>query len=89
MKAAPKITAVLIEWVISGTPHKRKAPVNSTLGNESRVALETSGNLARSYEEWQIRDANGVLLETNRSIADFNFKPGARLFLSLAVGAGG
>lgn len=53
-------------------------------------ALVESGNTGRQNpREWEVRDASGVLLEVDRTIKELGLKDGARLFLSLQVGAGG
>jgi hypothetical protein len=76
-------------FVINGANFKLEVNPNETLGSAVARALAESGNTGRPPSEWQVRDANGVLLETQRQIKDFNFRSGTRLFLSLAVGAGG
>jgi len=48
------------------------------------------GNTGRPPSEWQGGGTlTVVLLETQRKLKDFGFTNGTRLFLSLAVGAGG
>jgi hypothetical protein len=76
-------------FIINGANFPLEANINDTLGNAVARALSESGNTSRPASEWQVRDADGVLLETQRILKDFNFKEHARLFLSLAVGAGG
>lgn len=76
-------------FIINGANFPLEVSVNATLGDAVAEALSKSGNTSRPASEWQVRDANGVLLETQRILKDFNFKEHTRLFLSLAVGAGG
>ena len=52
-------------------------------------ALVESGNTGRPADEWEVRDVGGVLLEQHRTPQDLRLHDGARLFLSLKVGAGG
>jgi hypothetical protein len=53
-------------------------------------ALAESGNTGRrDPSEWEVRDSAGVLLEMAREIKALGLDDGARLFLSLKVGAGG
>jgi hypothetical protein len=59
------------------------------LQNAIQRTLKITQNESRPLNDWQVRDANGVLLETQRKLKDFKFENGTRLFLSLAVGAGG
>lgn len=76
-------------FIINGANFPLEANLNNTLGDAVARALSESGNTSRPASEWQVRDANGVLLETQRKLKDFNFPEHTRLFLSLAVGAGG
>lgn len=52
-------------------------------------ALGKTGNAGRPPEEWEVRDANGGRLEISRKVGEFKFAEGTRLFLNLAVAAGG
>ncbi len=76
-------------FIINGANFPLEANVNAPLKEAVEQALQGSGNTGRPLSEWQVRDAGGVLLEVNRKIKDFGFVDGTRLFLSLAVGAGG
>lgn len=76
-------------FIINGANFPLEVNMNETLGSAVARALAESGNTGRPPSEWQVRDANGVLLETQRKLEDFGFTNGTRLFLSLAVGAGG
>ena len=76
-------------FIINGANFPLDANLNAPLEAAVEQALSGSGNTSRPASEWQVRDANGVLLETQRKLKDFGFTDGTRLFLSLAVGAGG
>lgn len=76
-------------FIINGLNVTLQANVNAPLAEAVAKALADSGNTGRPPSEWQVRDANGVLLDTQRKLKDFNFTDGTRLFLSLGVGAGG
>lgn len=52
-------------------------------------ALAESDNKGRPPDEWEVRDASGVLLEKNRTPKDLGLHEAVRLFISLRVGAGG
>jgi uncharacterized protein DUF2604 len=80
---------VQLIFVINGVNFPLEVNLNELLGAAVARALGESGNSGRPPSEWQVRDANGVLLETQRQLKDFGFSNGTRLFLSLAVGAGG
>lgn len=76
-------------FIINGANFSLETNVNAPLKEAVARALAESGNTGRPASEWQVRDAAGVLLEIERKIKDFGFTNGVRLFLSLAVGAGG
>ena len=76
-------------FIINGANFPLETNINAPLKEAVARALEESGNTGRPPSEWQVRDATGVLLEIERKIRDFGFTSGTRLFLSLAVGAGG
>ena len=80
---------IQLVFIINGADFPLEVNLNQTLGSAVAHALAESGNTSRPPSEWQVRDANGVLLETQRHIKDFGFTNGTRLFLGLAVGAGG
>ena len=62
-----------------------KAPLHVAV----HKALRETGNTGRPFEEWEVRDASGALLESNRTPQELRLTNGSRLFLSLKVGAGG
>lgn len=76
-------------FIINGANFPLETNINAPLKEAVARALSESGNTGRPPSEWQVRDAAGVLLEVDRKIKDFGFSNGTRLFLSLAVGAGG
>jgi flagellar biosynthesis GTPase FlhF len=80
---------VLLIFIINGAEFPLETNINSSLKEAVARALSESGNTGRPPSEWQVRDANGVLLEVERKIKDLGFSNGTRLFLTLAVGAGG
>jgi hypothetical protein len=80
---------VQLIFIINGVNFSLETNVNPPLKEAVARALQESGNTGRPVSEWQVRDVNGVLLEVERKIKDFGFTDGTRLFLSLAVGAGG
>jgi hypothetical protein len=76
-------------FIINGANFTLGTNVNPPLKEAVARVLSESGNTGRPPSEWQVRDTAGVLLEMERKIKDFGFINGTRLFLSLAVGAGG
>ena len=81
-----KITLV---FIINGENTPVETNLNAPLGAAVERALSQSGNTGRPLNEWEVRDSSGVLLETGRTVKELGLKDGARLFLSLRVGAGG
>jgi hypothetical protein len=80
---------ITLAFIINGENFAVKTNVEAPLREAVSRALSESRNTGRPPNEWEVRDASGVLLETNRKISDLGLKDGTRLFLSLRVGAGG
>ncbi len=76
-------------FIINGQDFPIEANIHAPLMEAIQRALATSGNTGRPPDEWEVRDTSGVLLEKNRTPKDLGLHNGARLFLSLRVGAGG
>lgn len=77
-------------FVVNGEDVPISANVNAPLAVAAEHALKESHNLgSRSLDQWEVRDAKGVLLDMNRKVGEFGLQNGARLFLSLRAGAGG
>lgn len=86
---AVKDQKIKIIFIINGQDFPIEANVNAPLMEAVERALAESDNKGRPPDEWEVRDASGVLLEKNRTLKDLGLHEGARLFLSLRVGAGG
>ncbi len=80
---------VRLIFIINGQDLPIEANVNAPLMEAVERALAESNNTGRAPDEWELRDASGVFLETNRAPKELGLLEGARLFLSLRVGAGG
>jgi hypothetical protein len=80
---------VTLNIVINGETFPVDTNVNAPLTTVAERALTESGNSGRPLGEWELRDSNGALVDMNRKVKDVGLKNGARLFLSLRVGAGG
>jgi hypothetical protein len=77
-------------FIVNGEDFKIEIDPNDLLRIAVEKALSESGNTGRQDPaEWEVRDSAGVLLEMARKIKDLGLADGARLFLSLKVGAGG
>lgn len=86
---AVKDQKIKIIFIINGQDYPIEANVNAPLIEAVERALAESDNKGRELDEWEVRDASGVLLEKNRTPKDIGLLEGVRLFLSLSVGAGG
>ncbi|MFL5348695.1 MAG: DUF2604 domain-containing protein [Hyalangium sp.] len=65
---------------------------HETLDAVRNKALQESGNASRPSKDWEIRSEQGVLIPPTATLESLGFMPGTqppKLFLSLAVGAGG
>jgi hypothetical protein len=76
-------------FIINGQDYPTHVDPRLPLSIGVQRVLQESGNTGRPADEWEVRDAAGVLLETNRSPHELGLHDGTRLFLSLKVGAGG
>lgn len=80
---------ITLIFIVNGVDYRVNANVEAPLTVAVQHALVESGNTGRPANEWEVRNSSGVLLEQNRTIEDLHLQDGARLFLSLHVGAGG
>jgi uncharacterized protein DUF2604 len=80
---------IKLVFIINGMDYSILSAVEAPLNMAVERALVESRNTGRPSGEWEVRNSGGVLLETARTIEDLGLKNGARLFLSLRVGAGG
>ena len=80
---------IRLVFIINGVDYPVEVNVEASLALAVERALVESRNTGRPPDEWEVRNAAGVLLEKGRTIEDLGLKNGARLFLSLRVGAGG
>jgi hypothetical protein len=86
---ADKDQKIKIIFIINGQDYPIEVNVNAPLIEAVERALSESDNKGRALDEWEVRDASGVLLEKNRTPKDLGLLEEVRLFLSLSVGAGG
>ena len=52
-------------------------------------ALSQTDNSGQPPENWELRDADGNLLDLDKKIEDYPFTDKTRLFLNLKAGVGG
>ena len=75
--------------VVNGQPTVVDAVVEDPLRSIIEPALRQTGNSGQPPENWELRDADGSLLDLNKKIEDYAFTDKTRLFLSLKAGVGG
>lgn len=75
--------------VVNGQAFVVEGNLNAPLRTIIPRALEQSGNVGQPPENWELRDAQGTLLDTGKKIGSFDFTPETRLFLNLKAGVGG
>jgi len=80
---------IQIAVIVNGQPFVIEGNLNAPLGTIIPRALQESGNTGQPPENWELRDAQGTLLDTSKEIASFGFPPDVRLFLNLKAGVGG
>ncbi len=78
-----------ITVVVNGQPTVVDAFGDALLGTIVPDALRQTENSGQPPENWELRDADGTLLDLNKKIEDYGFPPKARLFLNLKAGVGG
>src|SRR6202011_714561 len=78
-----------IAVVVNGQVTVVETTPDAPLGTIIPKALHQTNNRGQPPENWELRDANGVLLDLTKKIKDFNFPPNVRLFLNLKAGVGG
>jgi len=75
--------------IVNGQPTVVEANSNAPLHSIIGRALQQTGNSGQPAENWELRDAVGVLLDETKKIADFHFPADVKLFLNLKAGVGG
>jgi hypothetical protein len=75
--------------VVSGEPHSTAFPLNQRLEQVVRRILNESGNTGQDPSSWELRDANGMLLDLSLTVSEAGLIEGATLFLTPRAGAGG
>ncbi len=85
----PNPNEIDLSIVVNGQAVTVEANLDAPLRTVVPKALELSGNSGQPVENWELRDANGQLLDLAKKIREFAFTAGTKLFLSLKAGVGG
>ena len=80
---------ISITVVVNGQPTVVDVIEDAPLGTIIPDALHQTENSGQPPENWELRDADGNLLDLNKKIGDYGFQDKTRLFLNLKAGIGG
>jgi hypothetical protein len=75
--------------IVNGQTTVVKTSSEAKLGSIIPEALEQTGNSGQPPSNWELRDADGKVLDLHREIDDFHFPKDVKLFLNLKAGVGG
>jgi hypothetical protein len=75
--------------IVNGVATEVDANVNAPLHTIIPKALQQTGNTGQPPENWELRDAQGQLLDLDRKIDEFDFDDDTILSLNLKAGVGG
>lgn len=78
-----------ITVVVNGKPTEVFAVKDQPLGDIIPDALHQTRNSGQPPENWELRDADGNLLDQNKNFGDYAFPEKVTLFLNLKAGVGG
>ena len=83
----PKKIAITV--VVNGQPTVVDEAEDAPLSTVIPDALRQTGNSGQPPENWELRDADGNLLDLSKNIGNYGFTEKTRLFLNLKAGVGG
>jgi uncharacterized protein DUF2604 len=81
-------TTITLTVVVNGEPLQESAKITAPIRTLMQRALFQWSNSGQLIENWELRDANGKILDPARKIRDSNLTPGATVFLNLKAGLG-
>ena len=80
---------ISITVVVNGQPTVVDAIGDAPLGAIIPDALRQTENSGQPSGNWELRDAEGNLLDLDKKVEDYGFPEKVRLFLNLKAGVGG
>lgn len=80
---------VVVSVIVNGQPLDVEVNLNAPLQVVAQHALNQSGNSGQPLDNWEMRDADGQVLDLSRKAGDFGLANGTKLFLNLKAGVGG
>jgi hypothetical protein len=75
--------------VVNGTPALVHARKGTHLRKVVEEALDETKNIGQPADRWQLRNAEGLLLEQSKTVGHYHLESGVKLFLNLEAGIGG
>lgn len=84
-----KDNKIQLAIVVNGQLTLVEANPEAALESVIPKALDQTGNHGQPAENWELRDADGGVLDVHKSIESYNFPPDVKLFLNLKAGVGG
>jgi hypothetical protein len=86
---SPSSQNLTVVVVVSGQPTSVKTNVHQTIEKLVAEALKETGNKGQPPSEWELRRADGGLIEQTLTIEAAGVIEGMTLYLSPRAGAGG
>lgn len=82
----PKETVtVIVAGVATEVPVNERNPLHAVVAK----ALAQTGNTGRPQHDWEMTDADGLLLDLDQNFGKFRFPEDAKLLLNLKAGIAG
>jgi len=80
---------VTLTVVVNTVPTAVEANIHWKMRTVMERAFEQSGTTGRDPSQWEFKDANGALINLERTVQSYGFTDGTTLFLTLAAGISG
>ena len=80
---------IVLKIVVNGQQTEVRVNEEAPLSTVIPKALEQTKNTGQPPSNWELKDSEGNVLDINKKVDDFHFKPETILFLSLKAGVGG
>lgn len=80
---------IAVTVVVSGQPALIEIDPSATVEQLVKFSLEKTGNRGQPSSEWELRSADGKLIEQTLTVKDAIIVRGSILYLSPRAGAGG
>jgi hypothetical protein len=85
----PEHQLIVLTVIVNGVPTDVAVEEQDPLEVIVVRALDQTGNHGQPPSNWELRNAAGQVLDVNKTVRDYGFETGTRLFLNLKAGVGG